>query len=106
MRWMGMTPLLLSLVGVSSLERGREREGEKERGNLPSTLDTELLEESGGDDSAAAGEAVGVEEETADDGDDNDGEAPAEGLGGWRFMSMSCTRGGGMVVSCKTHSIR
>lgn len=48
--------------------------------DAPGTLDAELLEEGGGDDGCAAGEGVGIEQDAADEGDDDDGEAAPEDL--------------------------
>jgi len=48
--------------------------------DAPGTLDAELLEEGGGDDGCAAGEGVGIEQDGADEGDDDDGEAAPEDL--------------------------
>lgn len=50
--------------------------------DAPGALDAELFEESCGDDLFGGGEAVGVKEGTADEGDDDYGEAAAEDLGG------------------------
>lgn len=46
----------------------------------PCSLDAELLEECGSDDGVAAGEGIWVEQSTADDTDEDDGETTAEDL--------------------------
>jgi len=46
----------------------------------PGTLDAELFEEGGGDHGFTAGEGVRIEQDTADKGDDDDGETAPEDL--------------------------
>ena len=46
--------------------------------NAPSTLHTELFEESGSDDAGVGNKAVRVEQGTSNDGNKDDGEAAAE----------------------------
>lgn len=73
------------MVGGSDYE-GAEGAGgefhEVDGDDAPCPLHAELLEKGGGDDGMARGEGVGVEEGTADDADEDDGEAASEDLGG------------------------
>jgi hypothetical protein len=48
--------------------------------DTPSSLDTELLEECSRDDFLVANESIGIEQSTADDGDEYDAESAAKNL--------------------------
>ena len=73
------------LVGRAD-DEGAEGAGgefhEMDGDDAPGALDAELFEEGRGADGGGAGEGVRIEEDTADDRDDDDGEAAAEDLGG------------------------